>query len=100
MGNDSSDPVLHEIDFQDISISGHGLGLIRRAAEAVMRRYVSWVQAERLSLFEAVAMFVDKVFWEERSGGLLLCADMSFKSFCLPIPKGHWSLNPRTGPLQ
>jgi hypothetical protein len=90
---------LHELDYEDVALSAAGLALVRRAAAAVLRR-VSGMAAEDLPLARALALFLDHVFWNEATGGLILCADLSGKSICLPIPAACWGLKPRPGRVQ
>ena len=90
---------LHELDYEDVALSASGIRLVRRAATAVLRRF-SVVEPEDVPLSRALALFLDHVFWDERSGGLILCADFPDKSFCLPIPRDCWGLRPHLGPVQ
>lgn len=90
---------LHALDYADLTLSEQGLRLVRRAAANVMRRF-SCAEAMRLSPSGALALFLDRVFWDERTGGLLLCADFPGRSFCLPIPRGLWGLRRRAGYAQ
>ncbi len=90
---------LHELDYEDVALSAAGLALVRRAAAAVLRR-ISGMAAEDLPLSRALALFLDHVFWNEATGGLILCAELSDKSVCLPIPADCWGLRPRLGLVQ
>jgi len=90
---------LHELDYEDVAISAAGLALVRQAAALVLRR-VSGMAAEDLPLSRALALFLDHVFWNEATGGLILCADLSDKSVCLPIPKDCWGIKPHMGYAQ
>lgn len=90
---------LHELDYADLALSTQGMRLVRRAAMDVLRRF-SAVDESQVTLARALALFLDHVFWEEKSGGLLLCADFPDQSFCLPIPRDCWSMKPRTGRAQ
>lgn len=91
-GNYGIDPVLHEIDYQDVALTRDGVKLVHLGAKAVMRQFMPAADSDKLTRAQAVALFVDKVFWEERSGGLVMCADIAERSLCLPIPKKHWSV--------
>lgn len=90
---------LHELDYDDLALSAQGMRLVRRAAMDVLRRF-SAVDEGQVTLARALALFLDHVFWEEGSGGLILCADFPDQSFCLPIPRDCWSLKPRAGVAQ
>jgi hypothetical protein len=90
---------LHELDYEDVALSAAGLALVRRAAAAVLRR-LSGMAAEDLPLSRALALFLDHVFWNEATGGLILCADLPGKSVCLPIPPDCWGIRPRLGRMQ
>ena len=84
--------ILHALDHEDVQLSEHGLRLIRNAAKSVMQRVAPSVDADSLTLAQAVSLFVDHVFWDEESGGLYMCCDLNGKGICLPIPKEHWSV--------
>ncbi len=90
---------LHELDYEDLALTTQGMRLVRRAAMDVLRRF-SAVDEGQVTLARALAVFLDHVFWEEKSGGLILCADFPDQSFCLPIPRDLWSLKARTGRAQ
>jgi len=90
---------LHELDYEDLALSNAALALIRRAARGVLRR-LGAADGEPLSTGRALALFLDHVFWEERSGGLILCAEFPQGSVCLPIPRDFWGLKPRLAPVQ
>ena len=91
-GNVVNQAVLHAIDFEDVALSREGARLIHLGARAVMRQFMPGADAEKLTPAQAVALFVDKVFWEENSGGLIMCAEVAEKSLCLPIPSAHWKV--------
>lgn len=99
-GNFGNEPVLHEIDFEDVALSQEGAKLIHLGARAVMRQYMPGGDSDNLTRAQAVALFVDKVFWEENSGGLIMCTDVADKSLCLPIPRSHWKVRDDSGPMQ
>ncbi|BCS90063.1 hypothetical protein [Pseudodesulfovibrio sediminis] len=86
------DPILHAIDFEDVALTREGARLVHLGAKAVMRQYMPAADCDSLTASQAVALFVDKLFWEEHSGGLIMCTDMADKSVCLPIPRRHWGL--------
>lgn len=90
---------LHQLDYEDLALTGPGMRLVCRAALDVLRRFGTVDEGE-LTLGRALALFLDHVFWEEKSGGLILCADFQDESFCLPIPRGLWSLAARAGRVQ
>jgi hypothetical protein len=90
---------LHELDYEDVALSAAGLTLVRRAAAMVLR-HLNGMAAENLPLSRALALFLDHVFWNEATGGLILCATLSDKSVCLPIPAHCWGLKPHFGRVQ
>ena len=85
-------PVLHAIDFEDVALTREGVRLIELGARAVLRRFMPGLGRDELPRSQAVALFLDRVFWEERSGGLVLCAEMAERSLCLPLPSRCWSV--------
>jgi len=99
-GNLGNEPVLHAIDYEDVALTREGAKLIHHGARAVMRQYMPGADSEKLTASQAVALFVDKIFWEENSGGLIMCTDVADKSLCLPIPKAHWSVKGDFGMVQ
>ncbi|MBU1228694.1 MAG: hypothetical protein KKA55_11850 [Proteobacteria bacterium] len=90
---------LHELDYEDVALSAAGLQMVRQAAATVLRR-LTGMAAEDLPLARALALFLDHVFWNESTGGLILCADLPEKSVCLPIPSGCWGIKPHAGRVQ
>lgn len=100
LGNYGIEPKLHQIDYEDVALTQEGARLVHLGAKAVMRQYMPAANPERLTRAQAVAMFVDQLFWEEHSGGLIMCADLPDTSLCLPIPKKHWTVRPVDGALQ
>lgn len=86
------EPKLHQIDYEDVALSKEGVRLVHLGAKAIMRQYMPGANCERLTCAQAVAMFVDLLFWEERSGGLIMCAELPKASLCLPIPRKHWTV--------
>ena len=91
--------VLHEIDFEDVAISSKAVGLIRQAVRKVMEQHMPGTRPEQMTPAQAIAMFLDRVFWDSANGGLVMCMDVADKTFCLPIPKGDWSMR-ALGPVQ
>ncbi len=92
--------VLHAIDFEDVALSSEGARLVHRGARAVMRQYMPAADSNKLTPGQAVSLFVDKIFWEEDSGGLFMCTDLVDRSLCLPIPKAHWKVKKDQGLTQ
>lgn len=92
LGNYGVEPVLHAIDPEDVALSREGAVIVHRGAQAIMRQYMPAADAKRLTRSQAVALFVDRVFWEEHSGGLVMCTDIAERSLCLPIPKKYWTV--------
>jgi len=90
---------LHELDYEDLGLTSAGLRLVRRAATAVLRLFSS-VEDEEVSAARGLALFLDHVYWDENTGGLILCADFPDRSFCLPVPRDCWGLRPRLSRVQ
>jgi hypothetical protein len=83
---------LHVIDYEDVNISATAVSSLKRAAGQLLADYAPSAFEERLSPAKAVALFIDRLFWDEATGELLMCSDLAERSFCLPIPKDHWGL--------
>lgn len=92
--------MLHEIDYQDLVISTVAVKAILDAARAVMRQFMPGSRPETISASQAIALFADRVFWEENTGKLILCSDMDDRSFCIPVPSDHWHLKSNLGMIQ
>lgn len=88
------DNAFHPIDFQDVSISEYAIKIILGAAKALINERMP-EGPKNVSPQQAIAMFIDHLFWEENSGGLVMCADLDSRSYCLAIPREHWSLADR-----
>lgn len=84
--------MMHALDYQDIALTITGARMVFSAAREVVSRYMPGADPEKLTVEQAVAMFIDRVYWVESSGGLVMCTDMEDTSFCLPIPSDHWAL--------
>ena len=95
-----SAPVLHVIDFEDVALSREGAKLVVEGARAIVRQFMPAADHENLTPAQAIALFIDQVFWEEGSGGLIMCADMPGTSLCLPVPKGHSTVRDDLGQVQ
>lgn len=100
LGNFGIEPKLHEIDYEDVALTREGARLVHLGAKAIMRQYMPAADADGLTRAQAVALFVDQLFWEEHSGGLIMCADLPETSLCLPIPKKHWTVRIAGGAMQ
>ncbi|CCO25343.1 hypothetical protein [Maridesulfovibrio hydrothermalis] len=92
--------ILHELDFQDVAISANAVRTLKKAAIAVMQRFMPGSRPETLTNSQAVAFFIDRVFWDQDTKGLVLCADIAQRSFCIPIPSDHWHLKDDLGVIQ
>lgn len=88
---------LHAMDYQDITMSAEALRLVRAAGRALLERCLP--REGRVTASEALSMFLDRIYFNERTGDLLMCADLPGNGLCLPIPKGHWGLR-RSGRMQ
>lgn len=100
VGNIGNEPVLHAIDFEDVALSREGTKIVHIGARAVLRQYMPAADSDKLTPAQAVALFVDKIFWEENSGGLIMCTAVADRSLCLPIPKAHWKVKGDFGLIQ
>ena len=98
-GLNQGNGALHEIDFEDVSISAKAVTIIRRAVRTVMEQHMPGSRPEGMTAAQAIAMFLDRLYWDSANGGLLMCMEVADKTFCLPIPKEHWSIRP-TGLVQ
>ncbi|QJB55124.1 hypothetical protein [Pseudodesulfovibrio sp. zrk46] len=100
IGNNVDEPILHEIDYHDVALSKEATRMVHHGARAVLRQIMPAADTDNLTASQAVALFIDKLFWEENSGGLIMCIDMSERSYCLPIPSTHWKVRGSEGPVQ
>lgn len=98
--NIEAEPVLHAIDYEDVALSHEGARLVHHGARAVMQQYMPAADFDKMTRAQAVALFIDKIFWEENSGGLIMCTDLVDKSLCLPIPSTHWKIRGDNGIVQ
>lgn len=88
------DGALHELDFEDVALSQQALTVIHRAAQAMLSRQgILTPTSGKLDPARAIALFVDKVFWDEHNGDLVMCSNMGDRHVCLPIPGRHWSVH-------
>ncbi|WP_147820217.1 hypothetical protein [Salidesulfovibrio onnuriiensis] len=92
--------MMHALDYRDVALTPAGARMVASAARTVLSRYMPGSNPDKLTLDQAVAMFVDRVYWIESSGGLVMCTDMPDTSFCLPIPKDLWALRDHTRVIQ
>ncbi|EPR44329.1 hypothetical protein dsx2_1690 [Desulfovibrio sp. X2] len=81
---------LHQLDYQDIAISAEALRIVRAAGQALFERCLPG--GPQVAPAHALSMFLDRVIFNERTGELLMCADVPGSNVCLPIPKGHWGM--------
>lgn len=86
---------LHRLDYADFALGPQGMGLVRRAALEVLRRFGA-VDEARLALLRALALFLDHVFWAETTGGCILHADFPGASFRLPIARSLFTAAARS----
>jgi len=82
--------ILYAIDFEDVALSLEGVHSVHHGAQAVMRQFMPAANDENLTVAQAISLFVDRVFWEENSGNLFMCAEIAKRNICLPIPREHW----------
>ncbi|MDR3640725.1 MAG: hypothetical protein P4L39_05330 [Humidesulfovibrio sp.] len=90
---------LHPLDYEDLALTTAGMRLVSRAALTVLRRFSS-VEEGGVPLARALALFLDHVFWDAKTGGLILCAEFPERSYCLSIPHGLWGMKTRSGRTQ
>ena len=91
-GNPVAEPILHVIDFEDVALSPTGVQMLQIGAQAILRQHVPTLDADHLTPQQVMHMFIDQVYWEEHTGGLIMCTAVDQTSFCLPIPKDHWTV--------
>ncbi|NCD25553.1 MAG: hypothetical protein EOL86_08185 [Deltaproteobacteria bacterium] len=82
--------MLHAIDVQDVALTPVGAHMARQAAKALMETCLPSLDMDGLSPRNTLALFLDRLYWEEGSGRLLMCADLPGVRYCLPIPARHW----------
>lgn len=93
---DGRSTMMHALDYRDVALTPTGSRLVVSAARRVVGQYMPGTDPNKLTEYQAVALFVDRVYWIESSGGLVMCTDLAGASFCLPIPKKHWALREHT----
>lgn len=87
---DTDRHVLHALDYQDVTLTAMGASMARAAAREILGQHAPEMDVAKLTLHNVLSIFVDHVYWEEKSGCLLLCADLPGLCCCLPIPAGQW----------
>ncbi len=90
---------LQRLDFSDVSLSSRALAVIRFNAQAFFSKHAPEAVAEYPSLAKSLALLLDRLYLDQETGELILCADLPGYSMCLPIPRKHWTLQ-RPGLLQ
>lgn len=97
---------MHRIDFEDVAVSPAALEVLRRAASKLLDRFEGLADflepgfdPKDLTSSHAVALFIDRIFWDERTGDLIMCSMSGGDECCVPIPREHWSLRRQT-PIQ
>ncbi|WP_419785202.1 hypothetical protein [Pseudodesulfovibrio sp.] len=88
--NSANESTLHAIDPEDVSLSGEGLRRVLPIAREMIRRFMPGMDPEKASMSQIMSLFADQAYWDENSGGLLLCADLADRALCLPVPRKHW----------
>lgn len=96
-GNHGKNPILHIIDFEDVALSPLGIQMVEHGAKALLRKFMPAVDPDKLTRAQAFAMFVSQVYWEENTGGLIMCTELKNNNLCLPIPSKHWSVRQAIG---
>lgn len=91
---------LHELDYQDVALTAEGARMVKSAARSVIDQYMPALDSAKITVREAMALFIDHVFWEENTGGLYMCTDVATRSVCLPIPSRCWSIRRSSMPVQ
>lgn len=86
---------LQPLDSADVALTPAGASLLRNAALTLLAGQETPFEAEELSLIQLLALFTDMVCWEETSGRLYLCANLSDTCYCLPVPPEHWRIMTR-----
>jgi hypothetical protein len=85
---------IHEIATEDVSISAEAIVAIRKAATDILVRFVPGDRLGSMSLGDIMHLFAEKLFWNDQTGGLLMCSELGDGTFCLPIPREHWVVSP------
>jgi len=96
---EEAEEVLHALDYQDVALTREGARFVHKAAKHIMQQFMPGANPDKMTPSQTVYMFVDQVFWDERSGGLILCADMQERAICLPVPKGQWKIREDIGAI-
>jgi hypothetical protein len=81
---------LHEIATEDVSISVEAMAAIKQAAVEILARFMPCDRLGSMSMPDIIQLFAEKLFWNEQTGGLLMCSELGDGAICLPIPKEHW----------
>jgi len=81
---------LHEIATEDVAISIEAMAAIKKAAAEILARFVPGDRIDGLSPSDILQLFAEKLFWNEQTGGLLMCSELGDGAICLPIPREHW----------
>lgn len=84
---------LHSLETGDIAISPEALLGLRAIAMAVLGRLMSAESLKGLTLSDIVMIFASRLYWNETDGGLIMCAELGERTYCVPIPAGHWNVN-------
>ncbi|MBF0480915.1 MAG: hypothetical protein HQK81_04255 [Desulfovibrionaceae bacterium] len=84
---------LHEIATEDVSISIEAVAAIKHAAVDILARFMPGDRLGGMSTADIIQLFAEKLFWNEKTGGLLLCSELGDGAYCLPIPKEHWTVS-------
>lgn len=82
----------HELDMEDVTISGPALEAVKRIAQSILAGRVPPDRLRRVTVGDAVALLTRRLYWDDQSGCLYLCSDMEGNTLCLPIPSDHWGV--------
>lgn len=83
---------LHSIDYEDVALTPGAIKLLCAAAREVLRKLSPVFDNDKMDSTRAVALFMDNVFWDERKGDLVMCAELGGRNVCMPIPAKHWKV--------
>lgn len=82
----------HAVDFSDVAVTASALEGIKSALRSILPHHVPQTALKGITVADSLALFAQRLFWEEGSGRLLLCSEISNRRYCLDIPAGQWQL--------
>ncbi|MFW5490590.1 MAG: hypothetical protein ACNI3A_19585 [Desulfovibrio sp.] len=84
---------LQRLDVTDISLSSRALAVIRFNVLSFFGTYAPEAVSKDPSPAKSLALLLDRLYFDQETGELIMCADLGQHNLCLPIPQKHWSFN-------